>query len=53
MKTVIWTQFSQAVEKDFCITLPMEAGPTISQLITEIVDLQLECIIQKNMNKDE
>ena len=44
-KTVIWTQFSQAIEKDFGITLPTKAGPTMVNLISAIVDMQQAIVI--------
>jgi hypothetical protein len=35
-KTIIWTQFSEAVKKDFSIDLPKVAGDELHSLISEI-----------------
>lgn len=38
-KTLIWTQLTEAIEKDFSIKLPRTTGPETTKVINNIAEL--------------
>lgn len=52
LKTVIWTQLSQAIEKDYGIVLPQKAGKHTTDLISDIAKVQVEHIGVVDIGKD-
>ena len=39
IKTIIWTQISEAIKKDFNIDLPLKTGPETTKVIEDITDM--------------
>lgn len=36
VKTILWTQIAEAIEKDFNIELPEKTGPETSKIINDL-----------------